>query len=148
MNFDAVTNHVLAHVAHADNQGFTKVMWMNVYRSGFFHREGKPLTVDRHAGDFYETREQAIADIEPRSHYIATVPFVYVDDQDVTANPADSIPTPLAASRRMYPALAEAQEAGRPFSDLGDRYVRELRRRAAQAQVSEAHALAIADWND
>ena len=79
--------------------------WMNVYKSGWFHREGKPLTLDRHAGDFYETREQAIKDIEPASHYIATVPFIYDEpDEDLRANPADSVPTPLSVSRKRFAA--------------------------------------------
>lgn len=91
-------------------QGFPKVMWMNVYRSGWFHRAGKPSTIDRHAGDFYETREQAMADIDPPSHYITTVPFTYVDPEDVHANAADSTPVPLAVTRAQVDRQARVQE--------------------------------------
>jgi hypothetical protein len=81
---------------------FEKVMWMNVYRSGWFHRKGKPGTVDRHAGDFYESREAAVRDIEPASHYIATVPFMYVDPEDVRENAMDSAPESLSVSRKKF----------------------------------------------
>lgn len=60
--------------------------WMNVYRSGHFHKAGKPGAFDRHAGDFYATEEAARADIAPRSHYVATVPISWPDDV-IAANP-------------------------------------------------------------
>lgn len=81
---------------------FTKTVYMNIYKSGWFHRAGKPLTLDRHAGDLYDSYAQAIADIEPASHYIATVPVVYEDVEDIKANPADSVPIPLNVSRRLF----------------------------------------------
>ncbi len=80
-----------------------KTCYMNIYRSGWFHREGKPNTLDRHAGDLYDSREQAMADIDPPSHYIATVPVQWTDPDDgVAANPADSVPIPLSVSRKRF----------------------------------------------
>jgi hypothetical protein len=55
----------------------TQQGYINVYRSGFFHTAGKAGTVDTHGGDIYTTREKAIEDINPVSHYIATVPIEY-----------------------------------------------------------------------
>jgi hypothetical protein len=97
-------------------RGHVKTFWMNIYRAGHFHRAGKPTCVDRHAGDFYETREAAMAEISPRSHYITTVPFTYVDSEDVRANAADSVPTPLSVSRAMSRAIEEARVAGHLFT--------------------------------
>lgn len=74
--------------------------FVNIYRSGWFHREGKPLTLDRHTGDIYDSYEQAIKDIDPPSHYIATVGISWVDPENVKPNPADSVPTPLSVSRK------------------------------------------------
>lgn len=85
--------HVLKH-------GF-----VNIYRSGWFHRMGKPLTLDRHTGDIYDTLEQAMQEIDPPSHYIATIGISWVDVEDVQPNPADSVPVGLAISR------ARAREA-------------------------------------
>lgn len=76
-------------------QGF-----MNIYRSGYFHRKGKPGTCDRHAGDLYLSEEAAKADIDPPSHYICTVPVTWEDHADLQCNPVGSVPTPLHISRR------------------------------------------------
>ena len=80
----------------------TKTCYMNIYRSGWFHREGKPNTLDRHAGDLYDSREQALADIDPPSHYIATVPVQWEDPEDIVANPAASVPVALSVSRKRF----------------------------------------------
>lgn len=111
--------HTAAHknVAAPAAQVAQQTLWMNVYRAGWFHRAGKPFNVDIHAGDFYTSREAAQADVDPPSHYLGTVPFEF-SGPVWHANPADSIPTSLAASRRMHAAIAEAQAAGRPFSTL------------------------------
>lgn len=110
--------HIPAHknVAAAPAQVATQQLWMNLYRAGYFHREGKPGCVDIHPGDCYASREEAMADIEPRSHYVATVPFEWTGPV-VRPNPADSVPTPLSASRRMAAAIEEARREGRPFSE-------------------------------
>lgn len=85
--------------------------WMNVYRAGWFHRENKPNGFDRHSGDFYETKELAMADVEPASHYIDTVSFVWEDFEVVKTNPADAVPIPLATSRKAFKAAQEALTA-------------------------------------
>lgn len=79
-----------------------KQSWMNVYRSGFFHREGKPNTLDRHAGDLYDSEAEALRQIFPKSHYIATVPVEWDDPEDIKPNPPSSIPVPLSVSRRKF----------------------------------------------
>jgi hypothetical protein len=73
----------------------------NVYRAGWFHRAGKPLAFDRHAGDLYPTRESAVADISPASHYVDTVPVSWMEPGAVLANPAHSEPIPLSLTRRL-----------------------------------------------
>lgn len=109
--------HTPAHknVAAAPAQHAAQTLWMNVYRAGWFHRAGKPRNVDLHAGDFYVSRDAAVVDIDPPTHYLATVPFEYFGPVQ-HANPDDSVPTPLAYSRRMDAAIADATAAGRPFT--------------------------------
>ncbi len=75
--------------------------WMNVYRSGVFHRTGKPGAADRHPGDFYPTRELAEKDIELRTHFICTCPVEWEDFEVVTANDLDSKPVPLSVTRKL-----------------------------------------------
>jgi len=74
--------------------------WMNIYRSGHFHRAGKPCMFDRHPGDLYPTEEAARADIEPLELYIDTVPVEWNDPEKVQANPPDSQPIPLWKTRK------------------------------------------------
>lgn len=75
--------------------------YINVYRSGYFHRRGKPGVCDRHGGDVYLSREQALADVNPRTHYVDTVPVTWEEQDPPDANPADSQPISLALTRRM-----------------------------------------------
>lgn len=109
--------HIPAHknVAAAPAQVAEQTLWMNVYRAGWFHRAGKANNIDLHAGDFYTSREAAMADVDPPSHYLATVPFTFTGPLQ-HANPADSVPTPLSSSRRMHSLIEEARADGRPFS--------------------------------
>ena len=79
-----------------------KTGFMNIYRSGVFHRIGKPCTYDRHPGDFYGTREEALKYIEPASAYIGTVPVEWDDPEDIQVNPHDSIPLPLFRTRHLF----------------------------------------------
>lgn len=75
--------------------------YMNVYKSGYFHRQNKPGALDRHAGDFYPTVDAAKADIEPASHYVATVgPFEWWEDEAIQPNPPTAKPIPLSLTRR------------------------------------------------
>jgi hypothetical protein len=69
--------------------------FLNVYRSGHFHRAEKPTAFNRHAGDFYATFEDAFADIDPVSHYIDTVAVEWEDEEGLCANCQSSIPVPL-----------------------------------------------------
>ncbi len=80
--------------------------WMNVYRSGWFHREGKPDTLNRHAGDLYTDYDHAIRDIDPVSHYIATVPVQWDEPTVQVENAPDSVPVPLSVSRANHRSLA------------------------------------------
>lgn len=73
---------------------YRKTGWMNIYRSGFFHRLGKPRDFNRHAGDIYETRA-----IDPPDYYVDTVAVHWSDIEDVKPNAADSVPVPLSVTR-------------------------------------------------
>ena len=91
--------------------------YINLYRSGWFHRQGKPGAFDLHAGDVYPTLESAERDIEPRTHYLATVPVCWQSDQAVAPNPTTSLPVPLAVSRAAFlasttPASATPRSRG------------------------------------
>ena len=67
--------------------------YINIYRSGFFHSPGKPGAYDRHPGDCYATREDAVRDIHPRSHYVATCPVEWEEE----TVPSVNAPAPVAA---------------------------------------------------
>lgn len=65
-----------------------KLGWLNIYRSGVYHKCGKPGAFDRHAGDVYPTEAAAKAAIDPATHYVDTVPVVWTEvGQDVKPNP-------------------------------------------------------------
>lgn len=74
--------------------------YINIYRSGYYHRCGKPHTFDRHGGDIYATPCQALAAIEPRELYCATVPIEWDEKNSPCENGPFSIPVPLSQSRR------------------------------------------------
>jgi len=76
--------------------------YINLCHSGWFHSQGKPGAFDLHAGDVYPTLESAQRDIEPRSHYLATVPMCWQSGQDMAPNPATSVPVPLSVSRAAF----------------------------------------------
>jgi hypothetical protein len=82
--------------------------YMNIYRSGWFHRMGKPNTYDRHAGDVYATEKEAKQNIEPRSHYIDTVQVSWYEPSTLQLNDPWSEPTPLSHSRKQEAANAHA----------------------------------------
>lgn len=84
--------------------------FINIYRCGWFHREGKPGNIDRHAGDIYLDEDEALRNIDPPSHYICTIPVEWVDVENVAVNPPDSVPVSLSASRKAHAAkYAEPQ---------------------------------------
>lgn len=79
------------------NTGF-----MNIYRSGHFHRKGKPGMFDRHGGDLYPTREAALADIDRSlsAGYVATTDaIVWYEAVQQQANPPSSVPVPMSQTR-------------------------------------------------
>lgn len=61
--------------------------WLNIYRSGFYHKPGKSGAYDRHPGDIYASEQAARDDIHPRSHYIDTVPVAWREDCVPAVNP-------------------------------------------------------------
>lgn len=86
-----------------------KTGYVNIYRSGYFHREGKPGNMDRHAGDIYEDETAAANHIFPQSHFIATVRVEWDDPEDIVVNPSHSVPVPLNVSRRRFKQLQEEE---------------------------------------
>ncbi|CAN7638083.1 hypothetical protein LJR130_004845 [Variovorax sp. LjRoot130] len=101
--------------------------YINLYRSGWFHRQGKPGAFDLHAGDVYPTLESALRDIEPRTHYLATVPVCWQSDQDMaptppprrqsrfrSAEPHSGLPRPplRCAARPLSPAFTGEARTG------------------------------------
>lgn len=84
----------------------TMTFYMNIYRNGWFHRDRKPNTLDRHPGDLYASYPEAVAAIDPAAvdFYVATVPVPYVGEGPIVKYGADSIPTPLSVSRAAYHA--------------------------------------------
>lgn len=76
------------------------VGWQNVYRSGYYHRCGKPQMYDRHPGDLYATRQAAEADVDPPEYHVATVKVVWYEERQPHVNCANSVPVPIAESRR------------------------------------------------
>lgn len=51
------------------------IFWMNLYRSGYYHRDGKPGTLPWHPGDVYASREAALDDVDHEAPYLGTVWF-------------------------------------------------------------------------
>lgn len=84
--------------------------YMNIYRSGYFHRKGKPGNIDRHGGDLYDDKTTAEKHIFPRSHFIATVPVTWDDPEDCVVNPPSSVPVPLSASRARFKEFQEEEK--------------------------------------
>lgn len=74
--------------------------FLNIYRSGWFHRANKPNGFDRHSGDIYPTREAALAEIDPPSHYIDTIPVEWEDFEECVVNPPDAEPIPISVTRK------------------------------------------------
>lgn len=66
--------------------------YVNLYRSGFYHRAGKPHTFNLHPGDIYSTRSTAFADRDPRAPYVTTVRIEWEGDEIFPVNPEGSVP--------------------------------------------------------
>ena len=79
--------------------------FINIYKSGHYHRQGKPGAYDRHPGDIYPTYEAAVGDIDQAAvHlYVGTAPVTWIETDDgLTVNPPDSEPVPIRQTRKLY----------------------------------------------
>lgn len=76
-------------------------VYINLYKQGYYHRAGKPSTVNIHPGDMYASREAAIADIDTDAPYVGTVP-VLLGVIPFEVYPEMSDPTPLRESRKWF----------------------------------------------
>lgn len=101
----------------------TQRLYMNVYRAGFYHRQGKPGHTNLHAGDFFTSRMAALNAIVPDVGYIDTVAFdmPVLAGCTVTENPPDSVPTPLSVTRDNPLALLpwHTEPAAPPILNVG-----------------------------
>lgn len=79
-----------------------RISYMNIYHQGYYHRTGKPSTLNAHPGDLYDTREEAVADIDPNAPYIATVGFEWDAPDGIEAHPQGSQPVPLSMTRKQF----------------------------------------------
>jgi hypothetical protein len=94
----------------------TQRLYMNVYRSGYYHRQGKPGHCNLHAGDFFTDEMEALRCAEPDKGYIETVAFdmPVPDGCVILANPEGCVPTPLHVTRDNPLALAPWHTAPEP----------------------------------
>lgn len=98
-----------------------QTLYINLYRSGFYHRAGKPNTTNLHGGDVYTSEVLAMENAEPDRGYITTVPFVADFPGTVLANPESSTPLPLIVTRSGLgvPYLVPELPTG-PSLEVGD----------------------------
>lgn len=82
----------------------SRVAYLNLYASGYYHSAGKPNQFNAHPGDLYPTRAHAEADIGNHDLYLGTVavllpaPVVGLIGE---VNPADSQPIPISTTREV-----------------------------------------------
>lgn len=104
-----------------------RTVYINLYRQGWYHRQGKAGTLPFHAGDTYPTEEAALADIDPEAPYIATVPLELgaavgagaLSPSDFHPYPAWGHPVPLSTTRAIFRSGVPSHIAGlRPL--VGD----------------------------
>lgn len=95
-----------------------RLVWINLYLQGYYHRDHKPGTLPFHAGDTYATYGAAQADIDKDAPFIATFPVMLTEtdfwagrgekqegwDLLSTAQPygPDSQPKPLRETRGSF----------------------------------------------
>lgn len=106
------------------------ILYINLYRSGYYHRQGKPLTTNLHAGDVYDNERTAKENAEPDRGYITTVPFEVDLPGPVYVNGEGSIATPLSVTRQSwndsYPErviLPYVRKDDTPPMEMGDDYI-------------------------
>lgn len=78
-----------------------QTLWINVYRSGVYHRQGKPNTCNLHGGDLYTSYTDAYRAIEHDKGFIATVTVAADLPAEAYVNPPDCEPTPLSQTARI-----------------------------------------------
>lgn len=77
------------------------VAYINLYKQGFYHRAGKPGTMEVHPGDMYASREAAIADINHDAPYVGTF-IVLLGANEFGTYPEHSEPVSLRESRKWF----------------------------------------------
>lgn len=128
----------------------TQRMYANVYRCGFYHRQGKPGVTNLHLGDLYTTEDAAKADAEPESGYLYTVPLDVPVQEGATilANPLCSVPTPLHVTRnggKLLPFVSPAREraAWQAFSEA-----QELEQTPLESGDDPLDGMSYEQWRD
>lgn len=76
--------------------------YINLYESGYYHRKGKPGTLDVYAADVYGSYRDALEHAEKTRGYIGTIPIVWLDHSERPANAGDSQPIPLRETRNQF----------------------------------------------
>lgn len=76
-------------------------LYLNVYRSGTYHRQGKPGHCNIHGGDFFTTLYDALTHAESANGYVTTVEvdIPVPEGYHIVRNPDNSVPTPLHMTR-------------------------------------------------
>lgn len=85
--------------------------YMNLYKSGFYHRTGKPDgNINVHGGDVYLTFAEAASAAEPDKGYLTTVSVEYYADVKPVPNAVDSEPVPLSMSRKAFARIIKRDD--------------------------------------
>lgn len=84
-----------------------QVIFINLYRSGVYHRQGKPNATNLHGGDVYASEAAALENAEPDRGYITTVraELPMATGMELVVNRYDSVPTPLSVTRTNNPEV-------------------------------------------
>lgn len=107
-----------------------QTLYINLYRAGWWHKQGKPNTTNLHAGDVYTTEALALENADPDKGYVTTAPFEVDFPGAVLANGPQSVPMSLSISRSLFlgdwshsllPYLASSEPAAfTPSLEVGD----------------------------
>jgi hypothetical protein len=84
-----------------------RISYMNIYEQGYYHRTGKPGTLNAHPGDLYDSYAAAKADVDPDAPYIATVGFEWDAPANIAVYGPDSVPVSLGITRKAFIAKRE-----------------------------------------
>ena len=85
----------------------TQRLWINIYRAGHYHRQGKPDHCNIHGGDLFTTESLALENVERGAGYVATVSLdmPVPDGCVVLTNPEGSQPSSLYETKNNPLAL-------------------------------------------